>query len=57
MTQQNWCEHLDKASRYTVLKYSFDNRDVLLRVQTWVCPECGVHGAQTEIVEPPEKGQ
>lgn len=52
----NWCEHLEKTSRYTTLKYSFASGDVLLRVQTWMCPECGVHGAATEIVEPkPDK--
>ncbi|WP_093691055.1 hypothetical protein [Sporolituus thermophilus] len=51
MKQQFWCEHLDKASKYTLQKYNFDGREVLLRVQTWVCPECGVHGADTEIVK------
>ncbi len=50
--KNNWCEHPDKTSRYTTLKYNFASGEVLLRVQTWVCPECGVHGADTEIIEP-----
>ncbi|HMM21975.1 MAG TPA: hypothetical protein PKA10_14745 [Selenomonadales bacterium] len=47
----NWCEHLDKISKYTYIKYSLESKDVMLRVQTWICPECGVHGAETEIVK------
>lgn len=50
----NWCEHLDKTCRYTTLRYNFDSGEVVLRVQSWVCPECGVHGAETEIVAPAE---
>jgi predicted RNA-binding Zn-ribbon protein involved in translation (DUF1610 family) len=34
------------------MKYNFASGEVLLRVQTWLCPECGVHGAETEIIEP-----
>ncbi|MDR3589586.1 MAG: hypothetical protein P4N41_07990 [Negativicutes bacterium] len=49
-----WCEHLGITSKYTILKYRFDGREVVLKVQTWVCPECGVHGADTEIVTPQE---
>jgi hypothetical protein len=50
--KNNWCEHLDKSCRYTTQKYNLANGEVVLRVQTWICPECGVHGADTEIVEP-----
>jgi len=50
--QTNWCEHLDKTCRYTTLKYNSARGEVLLRVQIWMCQECGVHGADTEIVEP-----
>jgi hypothetical protein len=50
MNSACWCEHLGITSKYTTLKYHFDGREVMLRVQTWVCPECGVHGAETEIV-------
>ena len=53
--KSNWCEHLDKTCRYLTLKYNFDSGEVVLRVQTWVCPECGVHGAETEIIPPPRK--
>lgn len=52
MKQEQWCEHLDKSSKYTILKYNFDSREVTLRVQTWVCPECGIYGSETELVEP-----
>jgi len=54
MNSARWCEHLGITSKYTTLKYRFDNREVVLKVQTWVCPECGVHGAETEIVPPQE---
>jgi len=50
--KNNWCEHLDKTSRFIIQKYNLAGGEVLLRVQTWICPECGVHGADTEIVEP-----
>ncbi|MDR3566270.1 MAG: hypothetical protein P4N59_33210 [Negativicutes bacterium] len=50
MNSTCWCEHLGIASKYTLLKYCFDGREVVLKVQTWVCPECGVHGSDTEIV-------
>lgn len=52
----NWCEHPDKICRYTTLKFDSAHGDVLLRVQTWMCPECGVHGADTEIVKPQTAG-
>lgn len=52
MSMEAWCEHLDKVSKYTVVNYVFDSREITLRVQTWVCPECGVHGAASEIVQP-----
>lgn len=52
MTRKNWCEHLDKVSKYTVLKHYAADREVLLKVQTWICPECGSHGAETEVVQP-----
>jgi hypothetical protein len=44
-----WCEHLDMSSKYTLLTYRFDDREITLRVQTWVCPECGTHGSDTEL--------
>lgn len=52
MKKQAWCEHLDKTSKFTFLGYEFDHKTVMLRIQSWFCPECGVHGAETEIVEP-----
>lgn len=50
MNNQVWCEHLDKASKYTLIKYYVGEREVVLRVQTWFCSECGIHGSQTEII-------
>lgn len=51
MVRNKWCEHMEKTSKYTVIGYDFDGRRLLLRVQTWLCPECGVHGAHSELVE------
>lgn len=55
MNKRVSCEHLELSSKYTVLKYYVDDREVLLRVQSWVCPECGTHGAETEIVNQGER--
>jgi hypothetical protein len=54
MNSACWCEHLGITSKYTFIKYCFDGKEVVLKVQTWVCPECGVHGAETEIAAPQE---
>jgi len=51
LENQAWCEHLSKVSKYSMLKYQFEDREVILRVQTWMCPECGMHGAETEIAD------
>jgi len=51
LKNQGWCEHLSKVSKYSILKYQFEDRVVILRVQTWMCPECGMHGADTEIAD------
>lgn len=51
MVHPFWCEHLDKSSKYVVVNYRFSDKNAALRVQTWYCPECGVHGAETELVE------
>lgn len=50
MINKLWCEHLDKASKYTLIKYYVGEKEVVLRVQTWFCSECGIHGSQTEII-------
>ncbi|WP_425060293.1 hypothetical protein SCACP_09810 [Sporomusa carbonis] len=50
MDLSNWCEHAELTSKYTLLRYNFDDKEVLLRVQTWVCPLCGIHGADTEMI-------
>lgn len=50
MQKETWCEHLDKASKYTTLQYEFGHKTVTMRIQSWFCPECGVHGAETEVI-------
>ena len=50
--KSTWCEHLDKRSKYTNVSYHVEGGQVVLKVQTWYCPECGVHGADAEIVKP-----
>lgn len=45
-----WCEHLEKRSKITVVDYRCTDRSARLKIQSWYCPECGVHGAATEIV-------
>ncbi len=52
MKKSVWCEHLDLSSKYTMVKYYVADREVLLRVQTWICAECGVHGSDSELVSP-----
>ncbi len=49
-----WCEHDEKTSKYSTVKYSFEDKEVLLRVQTWVCPVCGIHGSNTELAQAAE---
>ncbi|MCX7780378.1 MAG: YgiT-type zinc finger protein [Negativicutes bacterium] len=51
MHKDNWCEHLDKVSKYTDLQYEFGQKQIVLRVQSWYCPECGVYGADTELIK------
>ncbi|QDR81430.1 hypothetical protein [Sporomusa termitida] len=49
-----WCEHDEKTSKYSTVKYCFEDKEVLLRVQTWVCPVCGIHGSNTELAQAAE---
>lgn len=51
MGKQVWCEHDEKVSKYTTLNYDCYTKSVILRIQSWFCPECGVHGAQSEILD------
>lgn len=55
MKNETWCEHMDKTSKYTTLKYEFGNKTVTMRIQSWFCPECGVHGAETEVIRNDEQ--
>ncbi len=52
MSCDKWCGHSEITSKYTLVKYSLNDQDLLMRVQTWMCPECGMHGADTEIIKP-----
>lgn len=53
MQEETWCEHLEKISKYSSVTYDLEGRQVILQVQSWVCPECGRYGA--EVVCPPEE--
>lgn len=55
MNLDNWCEHDEKIVRYTNMDYEFSGNRVVVRIKSWFCPECGVHGAASEMVEPPTK--
>lgn len=52
MVKREWCEHEEKTSKYTILDYRFDSKVVKLRIQSWFCPECGLHGAETQVLDP-----
>ena len=52
MEKQYWCEHGDKICKYTVVDYEHSYKTIALRIQSWFCPECGVHGAHSEVVSP-----
>lgn len=52
MVERVWCEHEEKTSKYTILDYRFDDKVVKLRVQSWFCPVCGMHGAETQVISP-----
>lgn len=51
MDNQHWCEHEEKIVKYTILKYECHTKTVMIRIHSWFCPECGVHGAQSEIID------
>lgn len=50
MKKQLWCEHSEKISKYVIVDYQFEDNTKELKIQSWLCPECGVHGARTELV-------
>jgi hypothetical protein len=54
MNHSVWCEHLDKRSKFTIVDYRCSDGVTLLKIQSWYCPECGVHGAATQIIERPQ---
>lgn len=57
MGNKRWCEHLDKRSKYTTVGYEIEGEKLTLKIQTWLCPECGVHGADTEMIKPQSVGE
>ena len=50
MQKEKWCEHLEKSSKYSFVTYNFGDHQVVLQVQSWLCPECGSYGA--DAIEP-----
>lgn len=55
MKKQNWCEHDEKLSKYTYVKYQYHEEIVTQRIQSWWCPECGLHGAESDIIKKIQK--
>lgn len=51
MEQHIWCEHGEKISKYTFLNYECRSKSITQRIQSWFCPECGAHGAHSEILD------
>ena len=51
MQRAIWCEHLEKRSKFTLVDYRCLDGVTKLKVQSWFCPECGVHGAETAIIQ------
>ena len=51
MNQSLWCEHEEKTSKISTVKYNFVDKEVQLIVQTWMCPICGIHGSTTAVAE------
>jgi hypothetical protein len=50
--KEMWCEHTEKVSKYIIVDYEFGNLLKKLRIQSWLCPECGTHGAKSELLVP-----
>lgn len=50
MKKQLWCEHSEKISKYVIVDYKFEDNTKELKIQSWLCPECGVHGARSELI-------
>ncbi|TWH52088.1 hypothetical protein [Sporomusa sp. KB1] len=51
MNRSLWCEHEEKTSKISTVKYNFDDKEIQLIVQTWMCPLCGVHGSTTAVAD------
>jgi hypothetical protein len=51
MKKEIWCEHTEKVSKYVIVDYEFGNLLKKLRIQSWLCPECGIHGAKSELLD------
>lgn len=55
MAVSAWCEHEEKNSKYTMVKHNLDDREIVLKVQTWICPICGIYSSDAEVVQVAEK--
>lgn len=51
MKKQIWCEHDEKISKFTFVNYHSDDTPVIQKIQAWWCPECGLHGAESDLVK------
>jgi len=51
MVKNNLCKHVDVSAKQTLIKHFVNDMEVTLKVQSWICLECGTHGADTDIVK------
>jgi hypothetical protein len=50
LKKQVWCEHEEKISKFTFVNYHGKETPVIQKIQAWWCPECGLHGAESDFV-------
>jgi len=48
MLKATVCRHDEVAAKYNQLQFALGERNLMIRTMTWVCKECGEHGAETE---------
>jgi len=51
MIKKAVCKHMDISAKNTLVQHFVNDEEITLQVQSWVCRECGDHGAETRIVK------
>jgi len=46
------CSHTDISAKNTQVQHFVNDDEITLQVQSWICRECGAHGAETRVVKP-----